>query len=91
MLSESDKEFIKNNLDKSAEWLIEQTKRSKKDVDEFLKTLSKNNPLADRVRKQTSPKKGVSIMTGGVSGILDKIEKGKKNPPPHIHKIRPEE
>lgn len=91
MLSESDKEFIKNNSDKSVEWLIEQTKRSKKDVEGFLQTLSKKNPLADRVRKQVSPKKGTSIMTGGVSGILDDTKNSKKNPPPYIHKIRPEE
>ena len=91
MLSESDKQFIKLNQDKDIDWLIEQTKRSKKDIEAYLQEQTKKNPLAERVRKQTSGKKGTTVMTGGVSGIADSIKSNQKDNSSYIHKIRPNE
>lgn len=91
MLSESDKEFIQTNHEKDIDWLVEQTKRSKKDIEAYLSGYVKKNALANRVRNQVSSKKGTAIMTGTVSNITDEIKKNRTNTDAeHIHKIRPE-
>ena len=91
MLSESDKEFIQTNHEKDIDWLVEQTKRSKKDIESYLSGYVKKNALANRVRNQVSSKKGTAIMTGTVSSITDEIKKNRTNTDAeHIHKIRPE-
>ena len=92
MLSESDKVFILENIEKNVDWLVAQTGRPKKDVEKFVGENKKENKVAQRLAKKMSSKKGTTIMTGGASEILDEVKRTtKKETPPHIQKIRPEE
>jgi len=90
MLSESDKQFIKANVEKGVDWLLEQTKRTKKEIENFISTI-KVNPKAERVRKKMTPTKGVSVMSQGVSEIVDEVRKTKRNTADYIYKIRKDE